>query len=416
MDSSMWSAAFNLTNVITGSGIIGLPYAAHQCGLLIALILLLVTAAATHYSLQLLVWSAHRLQRKRSLDMEDVMYECFGSPGRWAALLAVFFLDAGVMVALLIVIGDTVPPVLAHYLGPTFAALTSRRLVLSIVSILFILPPSSMRSLSSLALVSLTSIASVLILTAIVIVRSFSVTHPASSPPSSVRLVGSSVLSGFGSIAFVFVCQDVSLQLFQSMRVRSPLAWKRVATASVATALLPILVLTVVGYVCFVGSTQGNILNNFSTEDAAVNVARIVLGASMVMTYPSNLFMCRLVLTRAIQTWSSSGRSSVSSLHYPLTVVLFVASLLCALVVEDLGVVQSIVGSVCAVSVAFLIPSACAVQIAHKSGQPYASWANGGPFLIIVFGLVVITLTVVTQIAELVAGEESKVVHTAHVY
>ena len=416
MDSSMWAAAFNLTNVITGSGIIGLPYAAQQCGLLVAVVLLLATAAATHYSLQLLVWSAHRLHRKRSLDVEDVMYEAFGPIGRWSAMAAVLFLDFGVMIALLIVIGDTVPPVCAHYLGPAFSALTSRSVVLSLVSVLVILPASSMRSLSSLSLISLTSILSVLLLTTLVIVRSFSAAERSpQSLSSDVRLFGPNVLSGFGSIAFVFVCHDVSLQLFQSLRVRSPSAWQRVSTASIGLALLPILLLTVVGYICFMDATKGNILNNFPMDDAAISVSRIVLALSMCMTYPSNLFMCRIVLTRAIAPSSAAGPSS-SSLHYPLTVALFAVSLLVALRVDDLGVVQSIVGCVCAVSVAFLIPSACAVQVAAQFGQPYVSQANGGPFLIAALGLCIIALTIATQIAALLADEKSEVVHTAHVY
>jgi sodium-coupled neutral amino acid transporter 11 len=273
-----------------------------------------------------------------------------------------------------------------------------------------------MRSLSSLSLISLTSILSVLLLTTLVVVPSFSATSRTTpSASSSVQLFGSNVLSGFGSIAFVFVCHDVSLPLFQSLYVRSPLAWRRVSTASISIALLPILLLTVVGYVCFVDGTQGNILNNFPSDDAAINLSRLVLAASMCMTYPSNLFMCRLVIERAIATWSKAGSSSTASLHYPLTALLFAVSLLIALRVEDLGVVQSIVGCVCAVTVAFLIPSACAVQVSHKFGRPYVNLANSGPLCVALLGLCIIVLTI-AQMAELVAGERSDVIHTAHVY
>ena len=220
---------------------------------------------------------------------------------------------------------------------------------------------------------------------------------------------------GLGCDSQVFVCHDVSLQLFHSLRVRSPLAWQRVSTASIGLALLPILLLTTVGYVCFVDGTRANILNNFPTDDAAINVSRVVLAASMCLTYPSNLIVCRLVLTRALAP-SGATPSFAARLHYPLTAALFTVSLLIALRVEDLGVVQSIVGSVCAVSVAFLIPSACAVQVSHKSGQPYIGWSNSGPAVIAVLGLCIVTLTVVMQMVELVAGDTSKVVHTGHVY
>lgn len=52
---SVWSGVANLSNVILGSGIIGLPYAVQQSGLILGVLLLLFTAWIADYALRLVV-------------------------------------------------------------------------------------------------------------------------------------------------------------------------------------------------------------------------------------------------------------------------------------------------------------------------------------------------------------------------
>ena len=407
MDRSMWSATLNLTNVITGSGIIGLPYATRQCGLLVAVLLLLLLSASTLYSLHLLVSSAHRIrQRKRhTVDVEDVLGQCFGPLGYTAGLFAVFALDIGVAVALLIVVGDTVPPVLSYYTqGTSLWPLTGRTPVLIFVSVCFILPPSSLRSLDSLAAISATSIASVVCLTLVVVVRAFSGgEHVAHRATGEVEWVGPHPLQGFGAMAFVFVCHDVALQLYGGLRVKSVEAWRRVSRVSVAIASVPVLLLSVVGYVSFVDRTASNILNSYAMADHAVNAARLLLATSMALTYPSNLFMCRHVATQLLQpAEGKQTRIGSVQLHAALTAALFAFTLCVALLLDDLGPLQSLVGSLCAVSLAFIIPAAAAIRLAQRMEQrPLLSWSNAGPWALAVFGASIIGLSLITQLSDL---------------
>ena len=407
MDRSMWSATANLANVITGSGIIGLPYATRQCGLLLALLLLLLLSACTLYSLQLLISSAHRLTRKRSVDVEDLLGHAFGPFGHSVGLFAVFALDLGVMVALLIVIGDTVPPVLSHYTqGTALWPLTGRTPTLLLVSVAFILPSSSLRSLSSLSLVSLISIASVVALTFVVVVRSLSAAGPAphhrSSSQAQVEWVGPHPLRGFGSMAFVFVCHDVALQLYAGLRVKSMVAWGRVSRASVAIASVPVLVLSVVGYLSFLDTTASNVLNHYPVDDHAVNVARLLLATSMALTYPTNLMVCRRVATQLLAPTHHRKTLSPAYLHAALTAGLFGFSVCVALAVDDLGPLQSLVGSLCAVSLAFLIPAVGAIRLAQLTEhRPLLSWRNAGPWALTAFGACIVALSLITQLSDL---------------
>lgn len=53
--SSLPQASFNYINSIVGSGVIGIPYALHRAGFGLGLLLLIVVAVITDYSLILMV-------------------------------------------------------------------------------------------------------------------------------------------------------------------------------------------------------------------------------------------------------------------------------------------------------------------------------------------------------------------------
>lgn len=55
--SSLPQALFNYINSIVGSGIIGIPYALHRAGFGLGLLLLIIVAVITDYSLILMVSS-----------------------------------------------------------------------------------------------------------------------------------------------------------------------------------------------------------------------------------------------------------------------------------------------------------------------------------------------------------------------
>lgn len=56
--SSLRQASFNYINSIVGSGVIGIPYALHRAGFGLGLLLLILVAVITDYSLVLMVGHA----------------------------------------------------------------------------------------------------------------------------------------------------------------------------------------------------------------------------------------------------------------------------------------------------------------------------------------------------------------------
>lgn len=90
------------------------------------------------------------------------------------------------------------------------------------------------------------------------------------------------IFAGFGAISFAFVCQSSSFLVYRSMSKGGVDRWASVSRWSVSIALAMGMTLALGGYWNFVDQTEGNILNNFSTEHAAASVARMFLALTMV--------------------------------------------------------------------------------------------------------------------------------------
>lgn len=90
------------------------------------------------------------------------------------------------------------------------------------------------------------------------------------------------IFAGFGAISFAFVCQHSSFLVYRSMSKRGVDRWALVTKWSVFIALVMGLTLALGGYLTFVNDTEGNILNNFSTEHKPASVARGFLAVTMV--------------------------------------------------------------------------------------------------------------------------------------
>ena len=72
---SLWGTAFNMCSSTLGAGALSLPYAFQHSGVAIGLLLLALTAAATHYSVVLLVSSIHASGVR---SFEDLTVHLFG--------------------------------------------------------------------------------------------------------------------------------------------------------------------------------------------------------------------------------------------------------------------------------------------------------------------------------------------------
>lgn len=135
--SGLKSAFMNMANSIIGAGIIGQPYAFKQAGLITGIILLITLTITVDWTIRLIVTNS-KLSGTNSF--QATMEHCFGKSGLIAISVAQWAFAFGGMVAFCIIIGDTIPHVLAAAFPtletiPVLKLLTHRRVII----VLFVL-------------------------------------------------------------------------------------------------------------------------------------------------------------------------------------------------------------------------------------------------------------------------------------
>ena len=113
--SQIRGACSNMVNSIVGAGIIGIPYALNESGLVAGVLLLILVSFFTDKSLRMLVELAHFHPKLKSIDVltfEDLMSLPFGKNGKHFIMASMLIVAYEAIVAYLLIIKDTVPIVM----------------------------------------------------------------------------------------------------------------------------------------------------------------------------------------------------------------------------------------------------------------------------------------------------------------
>jgi sodium-coupled neutral amino acid transporter 11 len=135
--SGLRSAFMNMANSIIGAGIIGQPYALRQAGLLTGVVLLVGLTITVDWTIRLIVINS---KLSGSNSFQGTVQHCFGRTGLIAISIAQWAFAFGGMVAFGIIVGDTIPHVLAAVWPglrdiPVLSLLTNRRAVIVICTL-----------------------------------------------------------------------------------------------------------------------------------------------------------------------------------------------------------------------------------------------------------------------------------------
>jgi amino acid permease len=313
-----FGAVANLCSATLGAGVLALPFALYQAGLFFGGILMLSSAWATSTSIHILVLACDRYQLS---TYERVVEHILGRKARQIVEISILIFCGGCAVAYLIAVGDILEQV---------ESMTSnrRRLAMSIVWVVAMLPLSCLRRMQSLQCASTVGIASIFILLMAATAHLF---HDASSsnddPTLSVvsifqlkpfiwPLNGSiiSVIRACPIVFFAFSCQVNVCQIYDELpgphhrdsgddrKIRT-MAW--VTWAAVGVCGLVYASVSLVTLADFGSSVTPNILScyNLTSHDSLLHVAFLAMALAVVMAYPLNIFPARVSV---IQMLSSS--------------------------------------------------------------------------------------------------------------
>lgn len=195
-------------------------------------------------------------------------------------------------------VADTIPVLLGLYF-PQYPLLADRQFVTVLVAIFVvstdvddntmtndhikIFPLNLFRSIGALAKWSVFAVLLLPVMIFAVLIRA-----PVYAPDHDAPLfkIGKDPIGAMGIMSFAFVCTQVAFSNYLSQKNQSMSAWKLTSGLSTVMSWSISILFAVIGYLSFGQDVSSNIFSNFPADDNIVNIGRLSLGVSIILTVP----------------------------------------------------------------------------------------------------------------------------------
>ncbi|MCJ1470545.1 hypothetical protein MMC07_009191 [Pseudocyphellaria aurata] len=397
--SGMMSAFMNMANSIIGAGIIGQPYAFRQAGLMMAIILLVVLTVTVDWTIQLIVINSKLCGTD---SFQATMEYCFGRAGLIAISVAQWAFAFGGMVAFCIIVGDTIPHVMTAAFPslpstPYLWLLTNRKAVIIVFILGISFPLSLYRDISKLAKASTLALISMSVIIITIIIQGERVPPDLRGDLRGSLFIRSGIFQAIGVISFAFVCHHNSLLIYGSLKEPTMDRFAKVTHYSTSISMAACLTMALAGFLTFGAKTQGNVLNNFPTDNIMINIARLCFGLNMLTTLPLEAFVCREVMTN----YWFPGEPWNPNRHLIFTTSLVICAMTLALITCDLGAVFELIGATSACALAYMFPPLCYIKLSSRS------WRTIPAAICVAFGVAVMGISLIQAVSKLTRSKIS---------
>ncbi|XP_018027274.1 putative sodium-coupled neutral amino acid transporter 11 [Hyalella azteca] len=387
--STAWdtfSAHVNYVNAVIGSGIIAMPFALREAGLVLGVVVIVLVAVVTDISLVLLMRAG---RAARTNTYQDTALAFLGTPGFIVCGGLQFAVPYLSMISYNLVAGDALPKVLQRMaeLNPHSVWL-SRELHIAMVTLLVTLPLSCVRSIKTLAHSALLSIAILAVLAISIALRVPVMTELEFIIASGLGPAQAIVTFGFG-------IHQISFSLYRSLD-ENVQRWNETTHASLAASAGLCIFIAIAGYVTFGKFTQGDLLENYCWRDDLMNVMRCLFVFTVLFTFPSECFAAREV----IET-SFFGKSQPASTlrHYGISLALVVSAMLLSFSTRCLAFVLQLTGLFFMCPLAFMLPS---ILFIKSQENKTFSRQNVSALLVLTFSIIATIAGITTLISDYV--------------
>ncbi|GMG19828.1 unnamed protein product [Ambrosiozyma monospora] len=400
--SSLKNAFMLQMNSIVGAGIVGIPRAFKNSGLLTGIILLALLAILNDWTLRLIILNTKLSGAK---TYTGVVTHNFGDWGKVVILLAQGLFALGGNIGFSVIIGDSIP----HVLRSLFhEAVENHQFVDFILSRNFLIffcvmgisyPLSLNRNIGKLAKASGFALIGMTIIILIVVIRGPMMNSEIKGHISGHEwFISPNIFQSISVISFALVCHHNTTFIYDSIRKPTLDRFDTVTHLSCLISTAVCALMGISGYLNFGSKTKGNVLNNFPSGDWVANVARFCFGMNMLTTFPLELFVIREVVKDLIiiykkrqhhdETYTIDQLSTTQ--HVVITTILSIIPMVVALFTCNLGAVLELVGATSASTIAYILPPLCYIKMTWRTKTMFQRIL---PFACVAFGFMVMFLS-----------------------
>eukprot|EP01084_Bolivina_argentea_P027073 50322_1 len=360
-ESRVWGGVFNYTNVIVGSGIVGIPYAMYNCGLWLGVILMVVTglftALASHWIIKM------GIKRHRH-NYEDLCRNVLGRAGGYLYCVTAFCFTYSSTIAYVIVTGQSLRDV-SRGLGAT-GVFANEKFYIALCAVFVMLPLSCFRDMHHLRLTSTISIVTEVGIMLLIVFysRAYSLQENNVVPfheAKSERLTyftGPDVFAGLATFLFALIGQHASFEVFRSLKEPSVSNWKMVVNSAVFLAGILSVMVGVSSWLNLGDQVEGNVMDTFGPSDIPTLVGKVFLAITMNLTYPMDFYVCRQNVNQGIFVNFFGMSDYMPFWRFSLiTLTIWGTSVTIGLSFDDLTSVLGLGGAIGGSSAGFIMPS-----------------------------------------------------------
>mmetsp|Transcript_9563 Transcript_9563/g.19477 ORF Transcript_9563/g.19477 Transcript_9563/m.19477 type:complete len:491 (-) Transcript_9563:57-1529(-) len=356
---------FNLVKNIVGAGVLSLPAGVAAFGnapsaLIPATILISVIGVMSGYCFSLI---GRVCEMTGATSYRGCWDKTVGTSSSWLPASACTFKTGAANIAYSMILADTFKA-----LAATAGYEISRANTLFGITGAVLLPLCLMKNLASLAPFSLLGIAGMGFTTFAMFVRYIGGSY---AVPTG-KFVGDlapSLVPSFGTAgasaaltppAAILLCMLSTAYLahynapkyFSELRNNTVPRFNKMVSYSFFIAISFFAAVTSIGFLTFGASSNGFILNNYSTKDQLATISRIAVAVSIVFSYPLTFVGIR----EGIMDLAKVPVDKRTRLSTPLSIVILAAVTGAALTIKDLSFILSFGGATLGNAIVFLFP------------------------------------------------------------
>ncbi|OII75084.1 transmembrane amino acid transporter protein [Cryptosporidium andersoni] len=364
--SSVTSAFFALVNTTMGVGVLGLPWAYSQNGLLQGILLTLLSGIFSILACVLL--SEISLVLDKDGGNESVTYYTIAEKTfpkmKLMIDMSILVMSLGACSTYLIVVVSVLQTLFEPFFPDSMSVSTIRTLILFAIVIFVIGPASYPTTLAELTIINWIAVFSSLY---VVIVVIYSFLSQISQLPILLQRVdlfstnsAINLLQTFPIYVFSFTCHHNFLNVANELENKTLFRLIITCILSIGFCIIVYVFMGVSGYLLF-GNTlkSSDILSMFDTSTTIILIARIVLVSSLVFSFPVSCHSFRKSLAIIIKGGQDAD-SSFPKDRYMLRSITLLFLFICttiAFLTTDLGLTYELIGLFCSNTVCYFLPA-----------------------------------------------------------
>ncbi|OAD57261.1 Putative sodium-coupled neutral amino acid transporter 10 [Eufriesea mexicana] len=362
---SQLSHIMTLANSIIGVSVLAMPFCFKQCGIILAIVVLILSSTLSRLACHFLIKSAV-MSRRRNFEL--LAFHAFGHMGKFLVELFIIGFLVGTCIAFFVVMGDLGPQIVRKVIDKSPEDIRTSLLITT--SIFIVLPLGLLRNIDSLSTLCTATIIFYLCLVLKIITESMQHIFAGDWYEHVYYWRPSGILQCVPIFSMALFCQTQLFEIYETIPNVSLEKMNEVVRGALNICTIVYLCVGFFGYIAF--CTQpftGNILMSF---EPTLSSEMIKMGFvfSIAFSFPLVIFPCRASLNSLLFRRVYSHEPSINYLPETrfrcLTIIIVVVSLITGILIPNIEFVLGLVGSTIGVMICLIFPAIFFISISNK--------------------------------------------------